>query len=300
MEINYQTILEYLCSDETISSNFPTKKTIMVSSDSFPKVFKDHLESSKKTFYRYGITQYNKEQINISFLSSIFTLLDKKFITLDATEELAYINSFLNQTREKVREKAFKFELESRFSKDILIDRIDKLSLDDGILIQLFNQILDINLIIMDFKTEKINCIFNGDYMNPWKVTLLLAKSETNWEPLFADKKQFSFNDFFLKQILTNEEIIYFNDTYLDKAYSLLDNINQIDNYQKLTESDNDEVTDDTFINPANEIKSMGLNKTKLRNMKKDNIYELLEKLGLDVSKSTNKSNMINELLPYV
>ena len=228
--------------------------------------------------------------------------MDKKFITLDKAEENSYIKSYMTQVRQKVLEKGFKFELASKFSKDILIDRIEKLNLDDGVLIQLFTQILDINLIIMDFKTDKVNCVFNGDYLNPWKVTLLLAKSDKNWEPLFCDKKQFSFNDSFLKRMLTNDEILYFNEEYLDKAYSLMDNINQVTTYSNLSESDDEEevLQNDTFINPQNEIKEMNLNKTKLKKMKKDLVYDLLEKLGLGVSKSENKAKMIDQLLPYI
>ncbi len=274
----------------------------MVSSESFPEKIAEILNSSKKMFYRYGITKYDNDHNNISLICSLFTLLDKKFITLDKAEELSYINSFLKQVRQTVLEKDFKFELKSKFSKDILLDRIEKLSLDDGVLIQLFSQILDINLLIMDFKTSKINCIFNSDYMNPWKVTLILAKSDKNWEPLFCDKKQFSFNDSFLKKILTSEEILYFNEEYLDKAYSLMDNINQVNVYANLSESEDSMEVDDneTFINPQNEIKEMNLNKTKLKKMKKDNLYELLEKLGLNVSKSQVKSKMIDQILPYI
>jgi hypothetical protein len=244
MEINYQTILEYLCSEDTSknqNNNFPTKKNIMVSSESFPEKIAEILSHSKKMFYRYGITKYDNEHNNISLICSLFTLLDKKFITLDKGEEMSYIKSFLSQVREKVLEKGFKFELNSKFSKDILIDRIEKISLDDGILIQLLTQILDINLIVMDFKNDKVNCVFNGDYLNPWKVTLLLAKSENNWEPLFCDKKQFSFSDTFLKRMLTQEEVLYFNEEHLDKVYSLMDNINQVNTYNTLSESEDDE-----------------------------------------------------------
>ena len=169
-------------------------------------------------------------------------------------------------------------------------------------MLQVLSQIMDINFLIFDYCNNKINCIFNGDYMNPWKVTLFLAKYETNWEPLFCDKKQFSFNDSFLKRMLTNDEIIYFNEEYLDKAYSLMDNINQVTTYSNLSESDDEEevLQNDTFINPQNEIKEMNLNKTKLKKMKKDLVYDLLEKLGLGVSKSENKAKMIDQLLPYI
>ena len=293
MEINYQTILEYLWSEDTSkdqNNNFPTKKNIMVSSESFPKKIAEILNHSKKMFYRYGITKYDSKNNNISFICSLFTVLDKKFITLDKAEEMSYIKSFLKQVREKVLEKGFKFELNSKFSNDILIDRIEKINLDDGILIQLLTQILDINLIIMDFKNDNVNCVFSGDYLNPWKVNLILAKNE------------FSFNDYFLKKILTQEELLYFNEEYLDKVYSLMDNIGQIDNYNTLSESEDveDESPNETFINPQNEIKEMNLNKTKLKKMKKDDVYNLLEKLGLEISKSENKEKMINQLLSYI
>jgi len=305
MEINYQTILEHLCSEDNNknqTNNFPTKKNIMVSSESFPENIAEILKYSKKMFYRYGITKYDNDHNNISFICSIFTLLDKKFITLDKAEEVSYIKSYMTQVKQKVLEKDFKFELKSKFSKDILLDRIEKTNLNDGVLIQLFSQILDINFIIMDFKTDKLNSVFNGDYFNPWKVTLLLAKNDKNWEPIFCDKKQFSFNDSFLKKMLTNEEIVYLNEEYLDKAYSLLDNINQVTIYDNLSESDDDgeESPNDTFINPKNEIKEMNLNKTKLKKMKKDLVYDLLEKLGLGVTMSDNKSKMIDQLLPYI
>ena len=81
-----------------------------------------------------------------------------------------------------------------------------------------------------------------------------------------------------------------------------MDNIGQIDNYNTLSESEDveDESPNETFINPQNEIKEMNLNKTKLKKMKKDDVYNLLEKLGLEISKSENKEKMINQLLSYI
>lgn len=309
MDINYNTILEYLCSENIENNdniNFPTKKNIMVSSENFPEIIASHLGKSKETFYRYGITRYDNNHTNVSFLSSILTLVDKKFISLDTDEENSYIKSYLKQIRDIIKKPSFKFELNSKFSKDILLDRLDNLRFEDGILMQVFCQILDLNILIMDFKSEKIYSLFNGDFLNPWKVTLLLAKNDSDWEPIFCDKKQFSFNDQFIKTILTNEEILYYNENFLDKSYSLLDNIEQIETYQndeQDEENSNSEVSDeidDTFINPSNEVKNLALNKTKLKNMRKDEILELLLKLNVNVDKTAVKSKMIEELLPYI
>lgn len=321
MEINYKTILQHLsfdCEKEEDVNNFPTEKNIMVSSDNFPKSISKLLVQNNKIFYRYGITKHNSEQVNISFITSFLTLLNKKFITFDKNEELSDVQSFISNIRSKVLEKGFKYEFKSRFEHQVLIDRLEKLYFDDGLLIQLIAQILDINFIIFDFKTEKISTIFKGDYLNPWKVTFLLGKMDIvtnvtcNWEPIFCDEKQFSYNDVFLKKILTNEEICYYNEEYLNKSYSILDNISEITNINNLSEdtqediiaeSDDENVQSDesdTFLNPVNEIKKMNLTKTKLKSLKKDDIYKLINSLSLEVSKDVTKTDMITSLLPYI
>ena len=311
MEINYNTILKYLYSehsDDTNHNDFPTKKNIMVSSDNFPESITKHfIQNGKKLFYRYGITRYNNEQINISFLSSFLTLLNKNFMTMDKKEELTEISNLISEIRSKVLEKGFKFELKYKFEHQILLDRIKQLDFDDGLLIQLISQLLDINFLIFNFDDNKIYTIFKGDFLNPWKVTFLIAKSEKNWEPLFSDKKQFSFNDSFLKKILINEEIHYYNHEYLNKCYSLLDNVTEISNLDNNLEDNNSEDNNsednksETFINPSNQLKKMNLTKTKLKNLKKNDVYKLIESLNLtEITKDTTKKIMIDKLLPYI
>ena len=332
MEINYNTIVQYLCSeDSTTNENtkkFSTVKNIMVSSDEF-KFTKFLKDISKKTFYRYGVTRYNNEQVNISFITSFLTLIDKNFITMDKKEELAYITNFCQKIKEKILNK-FKFEL-YKFQKPILLDRLSQLKFDDGILIQVLSQMLGINFLIFDYEKEKINCVFEGDFMNPWKVTVFMAKHNSDWEPLFCDKKRFSYNDSYVKKILTSEEIIYYNNEYIGKEYSLMDNINILleeeniedfsndedsvskdsINSKKLSESsvenkdeeyDDEEEVDlnDTFINPQDEIKKMNLNKTKLKNLKKGEIYKLIKKLNLDITENDTKKKMVETITPYI
>lgn len=333
MEINYNTIVQYLCSDnEKNQDRFSTVKNIMVSVDNF-KFLKLLKDLSKKTFYRYGVTKYNNEQINVSFMTSFLTLIEKNFITMDKTEELTFIASFLQSIKEKILKK-FNFEI-SKFQKPVLLDRLSELQFNDGVLIQVISQILGLNFLIFDHKEEKINCIFSGDYMDPWKVTVFLAKYENDWEPLFCERKLFSYNDNFLKKILINEEINYFNNDYLGKEYSLMDNINELKNsniedfsndensdssednnhIHKLSEalsesetisdtivSKEEEEINDTFINPTEEIKKMNLNKTKLRNLKKDKIYDIIQKLNLDldITEGSTKKLMIAGLIPYI
>jgi len=155
MEITYKTILEYLSPETICKNDYPASKGDMVSSNFFPDKFKI-LFQDEKNFFRYGI--YNKK--NISFFSSILTLLNDEFLTFDDNEIFNYCEKFIHEIRTKIFEKGFKFEFKNKFSKDILRDRVDSLKLDDGILIQLIVQILSINIIIFNFEDEKIYTLF--------------------------------------------------------------------------------------------------------------------------------------------
>ena len=86
MEINYDIIIKYLC-DKNIKSNntenkqesnkFQTQKNIYTYANTFPPVFKE-IFSDK--FYRYGIITHDNTHNNISFWSSILSVLDKNFL----------------------------------------------------------------------------------------------------------------------------------------------------------------------------------------------------------------------------
>ena len=293
MEISYKTILEYLSPETTCKNNYPANKGDMVSSKFFPNKFK-LLFQDENNFFRYGI--YNKK--NMSFFSSLLTLLDDKFLTFDDEEVFNYCEKFIHEIRTKIFEKGFKFEFKNKFSKDILRDRADSLKLDDGILIQLIVQILSINIVIFNFEDEKIYTLFEGDFMDPWKNTLLLALKDNIWEPIFSDKKKFSFNDSFLKNILTQNEILYFNEENFNKSYSLLDrpieNINDNKNFfNKIIESDSEE-------DHLQTIKNMKLNKTKIRNMKREDIYDILSKVNKDVNEDDTKKSMSEKLYEFI
>tara|TARA_B100000524_G_scaffold348370_1_gene252692 strand:+ start:2305 stop:3240 length:936 start_codon:yes stop_codon:yes gene_type:complete len=311
MDINYKTIVEYLCNDEETkqNDNFPTKKNIMVSSDNFPEEFSNLFETnSNNKFYRYGVSRYNNDQINISFFTSFLTLIQKQFITLDKKEESVEVINFINQLKEKINEKKFKFELKSKFEKHLVIEKLNNLNLDDGVVLQAIVQILNINLLIFDFEKKNIFSIFNGDFYDPWKTSLLLAKKDKDWEPIFSDKKQFCYNEYFLKKILTTQEILYYNQKYLNKYYSLLDNVNELIELNELNDNSSveedsikeDSENMDTFINPIQEIKNMKLNKTKLKSFKKDKIFEILKRLNCEISKDDKKDEMIITLLSYI
>ena len=98
MAINYDLILKYLVKKEKELS-FTNQKNFMTYSDKFPNEFKNILGDK---FYRMGVTQ-NNEQKNISFYTSLITLLDDNIMLITEKEEIHKVNQFLSDINNKIR-----------------------------------------------------------------------------------------------------------------------------------------------------------------------------------------------------
>ena len=112
MEINYDIIIKYLV---TKKNSFASKKHILIYSDLFPEKFKDLIQNK---FYRYGINQYDAKNNNISFYTSLLTLLNKEFITYNNDEELNSINIFKKSIMESIDSFTFSNYTEELLSKN--------------------------------------------------------------------------------------------------------------------------------------------------------------------------------------
>jgi hypothetical protein len=99
MEIDYNIIIKYLSKKQVKKEvNFITQKNIFNYSINFPDKFKELLNDK---FYRYGITINDNDNNNISFWSSLLTLIDKNFMIPYDNDELILINQFKTQIIEK-------------------------------------------------------------------------------------------------------------------------------------------------------------------------------------------------------
>ena len=339
MEINYNTIIRYLTPEYELDKNNDNndnaiknklcRKNIIGDLNFLNSDLKELLKVSGK-FYRIGVTNKILEKnkyIDISFFSSILTVFDNKFVTLDENETSTYIKKFIEQIKESITKTSFKFNLKFKFPKNVLMDRILDFDFDDGLIYQVLVQLLDINLIIFELnkETEDINIssLFSENTLNAWKPTIILHKYNNSFELILTEKnKHFSINDLFLKYMYEKyyNDIKYFNETYLDKEFSIIDDSQQIindfinDNTSKEELNDNQDIQNDTIDlentnqddkKLANCLESSGLikrsseidddseeelspnedkpeeqyyNKTKLKNMKKDEILELITK----------------------
>ena len=107
-----------------------------------------------------------------------------------------------------------------------------------------------------------------------------------------VDKKSFSKKEIKEIEKITEE----LDEDYLDDKGWAHDDTNYIMFGKVDLELENPEI----LIDPFQEIKNMKLNKTKLRNLKKEKLYELSSKLNLNFEKNNTKKEMIDKLLPYI
>lgn len=255
MDINYELIFRYLV---TKKNTFVSKKHILVYSDLFPDKFKDLLQNK---FYRYGTNQYE------SFYTALLTLLNKNFITFNKDEELSEIKHF----------------------KKSLIDinkEITGTTIKD---IQLIIDILEINLLICDFKSEDIKCIYSGSICNPYKPTLLMANYDDQYEPIIYElnnKKLFSYNDTIIKKIYLSNIQSY------NKPFIINDNLKDIMNtYNKLSshsESNNDSESNDNNSETNNDTES---------NNNSDSDNNIMESIKIEDQSSFIKNEYTTESL---
>lgn len=265
MAINYDLILKYLVKEEKEKETFTNQKNFMTYSDKFPNEFKNILGDK---FYRMGVTQ-NNEQKNISFYTSLITLLDNNIMSITEKEEIHKVNEFLSDINNKIKVLP---EYLKQIPKDVIKKNLkDK---ESNIWIyELIANYLKLNFIIFDFKTLEILTIYCGDVMDPWRTCLFLAKNEDSWEPIRNnEKKFFSYNDNVLKKILSQNSINikYFNNKIIKKDFAIFDNLEELIN--DITKSEqskdfehSDNEKDTIFIKTEIKMSEEKLNKmTKL------------------------------------
>ncbi len=337
MEINYEIIIKHLCGKNTNTNTkfdkknpiknpnpFVTQKNIYTYANTFPESFG---KIFNEKFYRYGVTVSDNEHNNISFWSSLMTLLDKNFIIPYTSDEIPMINQFKTQLINSY-DKSNLSEFIKKLDKNDIKERF-KLN-PDLIVIQYISDVLDLNIWIFDFKLESIHVVYPKDIMNPWKQSILLATHGINWEPIMCLKSKgnvtrlFDYNNGFLKQLIESDGITYLNGSDIGKEYIYIDNINDIIKQEKQNlgigisklstensnndsessvqtiESDKSNETNkqNNYFIKADELEEIKkINKTKMNKMKIAELTELANKLKIQMPKKTPTKAILMELI---
>ncbi len=205
-----------------------------------------------ETFYRYGVITSDDDK-NISLNSSILYCLDENYHNMSPNQIINLITS--NNIKTIVKE-------------------------------------LNINIIIFDFKNNKLSSEYFGDYFNPWRPTIYLANFEDYYEPIITKEcKIFSFSSYksnILKTNILSQQIYKYN---TDELININDNFKEIlelENFNKLIKSnDSNNESNETFTSSEEEV----YNKSKLDKMKKDELIKLCTKLNktINLSRPTKK-----------
>ena len=285
MEINYDLIIKYLSGNNVIEkpiNTFTTQKNIYTYSTSWPDKFKQ-LFTDK--FYRYGVTVHDNDNNNISFWSSIITLLHDEFIISYTEEETSIINNFRSQLIDKYNHKNLSNFIK-KLDKNDFRERF-RLEPDNNVL-QYVVDTLNINLLIFDFKDQIISTIYADEIMNPWKQILILSKYNNLWEPIMLNNNKgdtqrlFDYNNPIIKKILYTPELIIYNS--IDKIFSITTDINYV------IEHENSKINNVT-ISDKYDLK-------KLKKMKLSELVELIKELSITVTeKRPTKETLINLII---
>ena len=293
MEINYELILKYLTNKQSDKIPiFSTKKNS--NNNNFPDKFKNVIGSN---FFRYGITIYDKENLNISFWTSLLTILNKNNFKLYIENEFELINKLKNDLINEYNLSSLSYLLKD-ISKNNIRERF-QLSPDE-IVLQYIVDILDINIIIFDFKNENINVLYTSNIMNPWKQILLFANYDNYWEPIFLDKLNssnpkennidytFNYNTLAIKNLLMNTSITYYK---FNKTFSYINNMNDI---IKIENNKTEPIT----IQINNTITDNIIDINNLNKLKRDELVEILTKYNIIItSKKLTKTQLISMIV---
>lgn len=297
MEITYETILKYL-SPKKNKDNFLDKGTNYYANN-FPQKFSEILS---KKFYQYGVTVMDNDKINVSFWSSILTLLDSDFIMSYNVEENVSINNFKNKLMELYKKSKL-----SSFMKDLeKTDYRERFKLDPDIFVlQYIVDIMDINIVILNFKEEIVETVFKNDIMNPWKQTLLLSRTDNIWHPIMLQVennniiKIFDYNNEYVRLLLDCDPT-YYEGNKISKNFIIYKNINDIIKLEKA----NIVKPDANTILIVDEIKEedfKSYNKTRLTKMKINEINSLVSSMKIDISnKKVTKPILIDLILDKI
>ena len=208
-EITYDIILKYLIEDIHI---FITKKnTINHNLNNFGTILTD-------TCYRYGINIYDNNNENISFWTSLLLILENNYlVNEDFIKIIEYKTQLINMYTKHNLSSFIK-----KFNKNDIREHIN-VSIDI-ITLQYVVDILNLNIIIFDFKINEIFILYKNDAINGNNKTILMANYDLFWEPIITNnKKIFDKTDQIILNIL-NSNINYYESDKINKVFAIDNN----------------------------------------------------------------------------
>ena len=170
------------------------------------------------------------------------------------------------------------------------------------------------NIIIFDFKNNKMMGTHYGEFFNPWRPTIFLAKYEQWWEPIVStDCSIFSFSTIksnIIKYKVLSSEIFKYNENNTCHNITINDNFNEIIDIDGFTKSNKiveqatveqatvEQATVEQSttheMNQSNEpfiSNNTNISQAKLDKMKKDELLQVIttRNIIINISRPTKK-----------
>ena len=271
MEITYDLIINYLSDNNKIISNIYTPTQHNTLSNNFSLKYNNLLNN----FSRYGVIYHDDNKVNISFWSSILTLLDDKFNISINNDENTKIAIFKNSLIDKYSKSKLFFKNNNKNDMRELF-KINP----DIYTLQYISDILNYTFIIFDIKNDKHYIVYRSSILDHNDTIILFTKYDNLWEPIINNQNSqriFTYYDDVISKIFLDIE--YYSNDICNKILQL--NFN------------ND--------NPINEIKSdIKINKTKLTKMKICEIINYCKENNINIPIKHNKNILINIVLENI
>ena len=211
----------------------------------------------------------------MSLLYSILYNNNKQFIYLEDNEKFNNIEHILNNI--KIEWNSIMEQKNKRIEGTQLIFKYMNGKLNDYknfyiILCKCFH----INILILDFKNKetKLYSDSHDDIINPFLPTIILAKHNNNFEPVYTNKhKIFNIMDSMFSSILNKYKIKTIKDL-------------------QFKEKKNNNI----FVNTKNNFP----NKTKIKKMKKQELCDICTTLKLDFNNKDTRAILIDKILKKI
>jgi hypothetical protein len=281
-EITYDLILEYLVgylhsnnlhSNNTHSVNTHSGNNLHSNKHCVNNAVNIQSDILKSNFEFKDYFPYKKIGVikNNSFISSILYLIEDNYKLLSEDEQNKQNIIFLNQLKSKWNSLK-KINNNTNITKEEGINII--LNNDYEKIIPIICNVLELNIIVLDFENNKFSVESENNKINKYKGFLLMAKYKNNYEPIInGDKKIFCYSEL-------NKEV---QEIIEDRSYTN-DEILKVEGYS-INKDNNFKVNLDDY------------NKTKLNKMKKDQLINLIEMLKLNVNEKDTKNTIIELIL---
>ena len=280
MKITYDTIIEYLCSNNQ-NYSFITKPNIIKFIDSETNY---DFNNKFNGFFRMGMVVHNKNDINISFFTSLLFLMNKDFIYMDNEEKTKNVDKIINDMRNYWNTK---FKNNNNFTKTdgekiILKYQTNKLEENDiANFLEMVCFCFKINIMRLDYKNNKLEIHyfkkFKKGELNIFYPTIILSNYNNFWEPVYNSNNRL----FELK----NKMFKFITDKYKIKK------INEILQESGVIKKENKS----SFLSKE-ELEPL-LQKSKLNKMKKDELINLANSLNIDINVKSTKKIIIENIL---